>query len=96
MHVVGTLIPIGREVNASGVVEDEAEGVPAAGAHGADAVPDGARGPAPCTAYRAVPGGEDQAVPLFEGDAGTPGLRPGALLDQDELAAGVVRASRCG
>jgi hypothetical protein len=28
LHVVGTLTPIGREVNGSGVVEDQAEGVP--------------------------------------------------------------------
>src|SRR2546430_9123914 len=76
----------------SGVVEDEAEGVPAAGADGAHAVPDRARGPAARAAHRPVPGGEDQAVALLQGDAGAAGLRPRPLLDHEELAAGVVRA----
>ena len=78
-------------VGRSGVVEDQAEGAPVARAHRAHAVPDRARGPAARAAHRPVPGGEDQAVPLLQGDAGAPGLRPRPLLDQEELPAGVVR-----
>ena len=76
----------------SGVVEDEAEGVAAAGADGADAVPDRGGGPAAGAADRAVAGGEDQAAALLERRAGAAGLSPGPLLDQQELAAGVVGA----
>jgi MFS transporter, ACDE family, multidrug resistance protein len=76
----------------SGVVEDQAEGAPVARAHRAHAVPDRARGPAARAAHRPVPGGEDQPVALLQGDAGAPGLRPRPLLDQEELATGVVRA----
>src|SRR6516164_3858194 len=79
-----------QDGGASGVVEDQAQGVAATGADGADAVPDRGRGPAAGGAERAVAGGEDQAAALLEHGGGAAGLGAGPLLDQQELTAGVV------
>jgi len=69
----------------SGVVEDQAESVAAAGADGTDAVADRGRGPAPGPHDRAIAGGEDQAVATGQHGGGAAGLGAGALLDEQEL-----------
>src|SRR6516162_10204991 len=97
--MTGSLPPVARRLRAcgtrpdsSGVVEDEAERVAAAGADGADAVADRGGGPAAGGVQRAVAGGEDQAVALRQHGGHAAGLGAGALLDEEELAAGVVGA----
>src|SRR3984957_18885322 len=77
-------------VYSSRVVEDEAQGVAAAGADRADAVADRSGGPATGAAHGPVSGGEDQAVTPRQRHAGTSRLGPRPLLDEEELTAGVV------
>ena len=73
-----------------GVVEDQAQRSPVTGPHGADAVAHLAAGPPLRRSNRAVPGGEHETVALGYGHRSGPRLRAGPLLDDDELAAGVV------
>ena len=75
-----------------GVVEDEAEGVAFAGADDRDAVTDGRGGPAARGLDRAVARGEDQAVAVGNQQRGAARLGAWALLQEQELAAGVVDA----
>src|SRR5215831_21144858 len=68
-----------------GVVEDQAEGVPAAGPDRGHPVPDRRGRPAARRGDRPVAGGEDQPVALRDQRGGSPRLRAGPLLDQQEL-----------
>src|SRR5690242_639203 len=62
-----------------GVVQNEAEGVPATGVDGADAVADRCGRPAAGGADRAVAGGEDQRLALAEDGGVAAGLGAGPL-----------------
>jgi len=74
------------------VVEDDAQGVPAAGAETADAVAEvDSIGPSRAL-HGPVMDREDHSVPLVKIDHLGAGLHPGALLGQHELAAGKVLA----
>ena len=63
-----------------------------AAAHHADAVAHRRRRPAPRAAHRTVAGREHEGVTLADDGRRAAGLGPGPLLDDEELAAGVVDA----
>src|SRR6266496_1644001 len=88
----GALVPITGSYALRGVVEDQAQRVPAAGADRGNAVPHRGRRPAARGGDRPVAGGEDQPVTLWDQRRGAPRLRPGPLLDQEELTPGVIGA----
>ena len=73
-----------------GIVEQQAEGVAAAGTDRGHPVPDGCRRPAARGPHGPVAGGEHQAVAVRDQPRGAPRLRPRALLHQQELTPGVV------
>ena len=75
-----------------GVVEKDAEGVAPPGAQDRHAMAHGRRRPAALRPDRPVPSGEHQALEVRERRRRAPRLRPRALLDEEELAAGVVLA----
>src|SRR6266699_1511713 len=72
------------------VVEDQAEGVPAAGPDHRHAVPYWRGGPAAGRGHLPVPGGEHQPVALRDQRRGAPRLGPRPLLDEQDLPAGVI------
>src|SRR5687767_2972916 len=71
-------------------MEHQAESVAASGPEHADAVAHRRLRPAPGAVHGTVPGGEDERLAPADGGGRGPGLGPGPLLDDHELAPGVV------